>query len=117
MMRRLFLIGLLALAACSTTPHPQRQQYSGTLDWGFETSSFRTDTGDGPYWLSSDTVWDQVVAPLRASGHGPWGRVHLVVEGELSPAGAYGQMGAYAHELKVTRVIESRLVMSEPSGS
>jgi len=116
-MRRLFLIGLLALAACASTPRAQPQQYSGTLNWGFETSSFRTDSGEGPYWLSSDTVWPQVVAPLRASGHGPWGRVHLVVEGVLSPAGAYGQMGAYSHELKVTRVIESRLEMTEPSGS
>jgi len=116
-MRRLFLIGLLVLAACATSAHVPPQQYSGTLDWGFETSSFRTDDGQGPYWLSSSTVWDQVVAPLRASGHGSWGRVHLVVEGVLSPAGAYGQMGAYPHELNVTRVIESRLVMAEPSGS
>jgi hypothetical protein len=116
-MRRLFLIGLLALAACASGPRVQPQRYAGTLNWGVETSSFRTDDGQGPYWLSSSTVWDQVVAPLRASGHGPWGRVHLVVEGVLSPAGAYGQMGAYAHELNVTRVIESRLVVAEPSGS
>ncbi|MBS0384362.1 MAG: hypothetical protein JSS00_03325, partial [Proteobacteria bacterium] len=87
MMRRLLLIGLLALAACATTPGAQPQRYSGTLDWGIETSSFRTDDGQGPYWLSSDSVWDRVVAPLRTSGHGPWGRVHLVVEGVLSPAG------------------------------
>lgn len=119
MLRRLFLIGLLALAACASHPAAtsQTQRYSGTLDWGFETSSFRTDDGQGPYWLSSDTVWNQVVAPLRTSGHGPWGRVHLVVEGVLSPSGAYGQMGSYQHELKVTRVIESRLLVSEPSGS
>lgn len=116
-MRRLFLIGLFALAACASTPHAQPVRYTGTLNWGFETSSFTTDAGDGPYWLSSDTVWDQVVRPLRTSGHGPWGRVHLVVEGNLSPSGAYGQMGSYPHELKVTRVIESTLVMTQPSGS
>lgn len=117
-MKRLFLIGLLALAACATTPRVEAQRYSGTLNWGFETSSFTTDAGEGPYWLSSDTVWDQVVAPLRtANRHNPWGRVHVVVEGELSPAGAYGQLGGYAHELKVTRVIESTLVMTQPSGS
>jgi hypothetical protein len=116
-MRRAFLIALFALAACATTSATHAQRYSGTLDWGFETSSFRTDDGQGPYWLSSDTVWDQVTAPLRASGHGPWGRVHLVVDGVLSPPGSYGQMGSYAHELKVMAVIESRLVASEPSGS
>lgn len=118
-MRRAFLIGLLALAvsACTTTPPAPAQQYSGTLDWGFETSSFRTDDGQGPFWLTSDTVWPQVVAPLHSSGHGPWGRVHVVVEGRLSPPGHYGQMGGYAHELNVTRVIESRLVATEPSGS
>ena len=117
MIRRIFLAGLLALAACASTPATPAQRYSGTFDWGFETSSFRSDDGQGPYWLSSDTVWPQIVAPLRASGHGPWGRLHIVVEGELSAPGHYGQLGAYAHELRVTRVIESRLVLSEPSGS
>ncbi len=115
MKRRLFLIAVLALAACATPPRAAPQRYSGVLNWGIETSSFRTDDGQGPYWLSSDTVWDEVIAPLR--GHGTWGRVHLVVEGVLSPSGAYGQMGSYVHELKVTRVIEARLVANEPSGS
>ncbi|MBI3437420.1 MAG: hypothetical protein HY054_01985 [Proteobacteria bacterium] len=117
MIKRSFMLGFLALAACVSAPHAQPQRYSGALNWGIETSSFTTDAGEGPYWLSSDTVWDQVVAPLRTSGHGPWGRVHLVIEGVLSPSGAYGQLGGYAHELKVTRVIESRLIMDQPSGS
>lgn len=116
-MRRAFLIGLVALAACVTTPATNAHRYSGTLDWGFETSSFRTDDGQGPYWLSSETVWPQVVAPLQQSGRGPYGRLHLIVEGELSAEGRYGQLGAYSRELRVTRVIKSRLITSEPSGS
>lgn len=64
-------------------------------------------------------VWDQLVAPIRTSGGGPWGRVHLVVEGELSAPGHYGQMGAYQRQLRVTRVIDARLISASapPAGS
>ncbi len=119
-MRRTFLAGLLglSLAACaSTSASPTR--FSGTWDWHFETSSFLTDEGRGPYWLSAEgAVWDQINAPLRERGEGPWGRLHLVVEGELSAPGRYGHMGAYERELRVTRVIESTLETERlPSGS
>lgn len=113
-MRRAFLVGLLglALAACTTTPASQR--YSGTWDWHFETSSFTTDDGRGPYWLVAEgAAWDQINAPLRNSGRGPYGRVHLVVEGELSAPGRHGHMGAYTHELRVTRVLETRLIEAD----
>lgn len=116
-MRRAFLIALFALAACVTAPAGHPQRFSGTLYWSFETSAFRTDDGQGPYWLSSETVWPQVVAPLQASGHGPYGRVHLIIEGDLSPPGHYGQLGSYSNELKVTRVIESRLIAADSEGS
>lgn len=114
-MKQFLFAAFLLLSACATPQAPSAQHFSGTLYWGFETSAFRTDDGQGPYWLTGDEVWPQVVAPLQ--GHGPWGRVHLVVEGELSPPGQYGHLGGYARELHVTRVIESRLVAAEPSGS
>ena len=121
-MRRAFLATILtlALAACAgsaATQHAQR--FEGVFTWHFETSSFAPDAGGGPYWLSGETVWPELVAPIEQSGRGPWGRVHIIVEGELSPAGRYGHLGGYDHELRVTRVIESRLVSAygQPSGS
>ncbi|MES1156134.1 MAG: hypothetical protein ABUL73_00005 [Alphaproteobacteria bacterium] len=118
-MKRIFLLSLMAfaLAACTTTTGAQR--YSGTLDWSFETSAFRTDDGQGPWWLSAeDGKWRDVVAPLQSTGS-PYGHLHLVVEGELSAPGQYGHLGAYARTLRVTRVIETRLISasSPPSGS
>lgn len=121
-MRRLFLIGLasLALAACASSAPAGPQRFSGTWDWHFETSAFATDDGQGPYWLHAEgAAWDALNAPLRRSGGGPWGRVHAVVEGELSAPGRYGHLGAYERELRVTRVIEARLIEADapPSGS
>jgi hypothetical protein len=113
-MRRAFLAALLglALSACATPAAPQR--YSGTWDWHFETSSFTTDDGRGPWWLHAEgAAWEQLNAPLRAGG-GPWGRVHLVVEGHLSAPGHYGHMAAYEREFRVTRVIEARLISTRP---
>jgi len=85
-MRRSFLTGLTAsaLTACAT-PAAHGHSFSGTLELSFETSSFHTDDGQGPYWLaaSGSDTWSAVVAPLQQSGRGPWGRVHLVVEGDL----------------------------------
>ncbi len=108
-MRRAFLAGVFALAACASAPvGPPR--FSGSWEFHFETSAFRTDAGEGPYWLAGDgEVWPQLTAPLTQAGS-PWGEAHIVVEGELSAPGSYGHLGAYARELRVTRVIESRLV-------
>lgn len=119
-MRRVFLAGLLALslAACaSTSAAPQR--YSGVWDFQFETSAFRTDEGRGPYWLSGDgAAWEQLNAPLQARGQGPYGRLRVVVEGELSAPGRYGHLGAYERELRVTRVISSEIYAERaPTGS
>lgn len=121
-MRRALLASLLALAlsACaSSAASPAAQRFEGVFTWHFETSSFAPDAGGGPYWLSGENAWEQIVAPIEQSGRGPWGRVHLIVEGELSPEGHYGHLGGYDHELRVTRVIESRLisVYGQPSGS
>ncbi len=119
-MRRAFLAGLLALplAACATPAGPKT--YSGEWDWHFETSSFRAADGQGPYWLAAEgSAWDQIVAPLQRSGGGPWGRVALTVEGELSAPGQYGHLGAYERQLRVIRVIDARLISASrrPSGS
>lgn len=109
-MRRIFLAGLLALTACASATSATPPRYSGTWDFHFETSAFVSDTGDGPYWLAADgDTWPQLTAPLSETG-GPWGSVHVVVEGDLSAPGHYGHLGAYEHALRVTRVIEARLI-------
>jgi hypothetical protein len=121
-MRRTFVAGLLgiALAACATESQTTAQRYYGVWDWHFETSAFTTDGGEGPYWLVAEgAAWEQINAPLQQVGRGPWGRVHLIVEGYLGPRGRHGHLGAYAHELHVTRVIEARLISADgqPSGN
>jgi hypothetical protein len=111
-MKRIFLAGLLglALAACASAA-PQTPRFTGTWDWHFETSSFTTDAGEGPYWLHAEgDAWDALNAPFSAAGQGAWGRLHLVIEGELSTPGRYGHLGAYERELRVTRVIDADLI-------
>ncbi len=112
-MKRTFLVGLLAvsLTACASAAPAAPHRYSGTWDFHFETSSFVTDGGEGPYWLVGDEVWPQLTAPLNEAG-GPWGQVRIIVEGELSDPGQYGHLGAYSRELRVTRVIEATRVAS-----
>ena len=114
-MRRAFSAGVaaLALSACATTPTTAR--YSGTWDWHFETSSFSTDDGRGPWWLHADGAeWEQINAPLSEAGAGTWGRVHLIVEGELSPPGQYGHMAAYERQFRITKVLDVRRVEPRP---
>jgi hypothetical protein len=116
-MRRALLAGLLAMAlsACATAPSPATHRYSGTWDWHFETSSFTTDDAEGPWWLHAEgEAWEQLNAPFRRAGEAPWGRLHVVVEGELSPPGHYGHMAAYDRELRVTRVIEATPIAGGP---
>jgi hypothetical protein len=116
-MVRMFFLGVLALtlAACAGPSATGLQRFSGTWDWHFETSAFTTDAGEGPYWLAAEgETWEQLNAPLREAGRGPWGRVHLVVEGRLGPPGRYGHLGAYERELHVMRVIEARLLSAQP---
>lgn len=119
-MGRAFLLTLagLALAACASPASARAQRFSGTYDWHFETSSFRPDGGGGPYWLSGegDTL-EQIAAPIGHTDRGTWGRFHIVVEGRLSAEGHYGHMGGYQRELRVTRVIESRVIASRNSGN
>ena len=111
-MRRAILFGLLAFAftGCASAPAgPGR--FTGVWQWGFETSSFTTTLGEGPYWLFAEGDMHQALtAPLREAGGSPWGRVAIVVEGDLSPPGHYGQLGAYRRQLRVTRGIEARLM-------
>lgn len=137
MLRRSFVLLPVALAACAATTHgdgkagkskekaaepasePTRtstpsgaQRFKGTFDFHFETSSFMSEDGQGPYWLSGEgDVWPQLTAPFRSTGR-PWGELAVEIEGELSAPGRYGHMGAYTRELRVTRVLSTTLIRS-----
>ena len=119
-MRRAFLFGLLALGLASCATAPSTRSFTGVWTWHFETSSFTTSTGEGPYWLvASGSVWEELNAPIRASGQGPYGRVAIVIEGTLSEQGRFGHLGNYRHEIRVNRVLDARLLSasSPPQGS
>jgi hypothetical protein len=112
MRRRTFIVGLGALAAgCASTANEPVATFSGEWEWRFETSAFTANDGRGPWWLSGEgDVWAQLSAPIMQAGDGPWGRVRLTVEGELSAPGSYGHLGAYERELRVTRVLRAELI-------
>jgi len=120
--RRTLLLTLgLGLVGCATTTAAPVQRYAGIWMWGFESSSFAPEgAADGPWWLSAEgEAWEELSAPIRRSGRGAWGRAHLLIDGELTPLGAYGHLGAYRREVRVTNVIEARLIEAydRPVGS
>jgi hypothetical protein len=117
-MRRAFLGILLGLvlSAGSTPAASSPLRFAGEWALHFETSAFTASDGGGPYWLSAGrAVWEQLGAPFAAHGAGPWGRAQIVVEGTLSAPGRYGHLGAYERELRVTRVIDVRVVSARES--
>lgn len=102
-------LGLVACAGEAMERPPRPRRFSGTWDFHFETSAFVTEAGEGPYWLAADgETWGALTAPFTEVGS-PWGELEIEVEGLLSPPGQYGHLAAYERELRVTRVISSRL--------
>lgn len=83
------------------------QTFDGVYAVGFETQAFFSADGQGPWWvdgrLGADRRLEEAVRQSNA-GH-PWGSVRVEVRGALSPAGAYGHMGAYEHRLTVYEVL------------
>lgn len=119
-MRRAFLLGLLALAACASGPPGAPRRFVGVFEFQFETSAFQPLGSRDRYWVAGQgDAWRDLMAPIEQSGNGPWGQVEVVVEGYLSVRGAYGHLGVYERELWVTRVVEARLITADgpPSGS
>jgi len=98
-----------ALAACAGD-RAQLGAYAGVYRAGFETQAFWPASGDGPYWVDGDAaaLGALDVAVRRANGGSPWGGISATVQGELSPAGRYGHLGAYTHALHVKRVVTTR---------
>lgn len=112
MHRRALLIAALGVSACAANPVSGVRRYAGRWDFHFETSSFVTSDGEGPWWLSGEgDAWPALTAPFGEAGS-PWGVLDIVVEGELSAPGQYGHLGAYDRELRITRVISTRLVQA-----
>lgn len=82
------------------------QVHAGLFRQGFEQSDFYPDAGGGPWWLTHDgDLWSQISAHASGSGRGMAVVVRLEVEGEVSPPGRHGHVGAYERELVVSRVV------------
>lgn len=104
-MKALLAFAFLA-TACTTAAQPQR--WTGAYVFHFETSAFHPDGSEEQWWVASANA--EAASQLRAALHTdaagpPWGEARVTLEGNLSAPGRWGHLGAYAHELSVTRVI------------
>ncbi len=124
MKRVLLLLPLiLAALACQTLSGGDTKQnandFEGFFTSGFEVSSFvpcgmSGDAGYGEgYWLTGiPEVYQQYQALAAESGHNPgtgYLTVYIRFEGERSPEGYYGHLGAYSHEVQATKLLEMSL--------
>ncbi|GAB4579990.1 MAG: hypothetical protein Fur0022_27290 [Anaerolineales bacterium] len=116
---------LLTLAAltCQTlspTPGPTTGEFEGYYSSGFEVSAFVPCDGGEPapgfvpgYWLNGTSdFYDQYDALVESSDHDPITgslSVYVRFNGELSPPGHYGHLGAYEREITVTELLEMSL--------
>ncbi len=111
-----FMTSLLSVAAfglllsCAGAATPQTHHWSGVYSFHFETVAFHPEGSNQQWWVVMET--DEARQALQAAiaeapGQRPWGDAYVTIEGTLSPAGHYGHMAAYDHEVHVTRVINS----------
>lgn len=110
-MRKFAAIAAMSLISACAGAHAQPQRWTGVYDFHFETASFRPQGSEQNWWVvgADAEAQEALNAAIRthARDGGPWGRVRLTIEGELSPPGRYGHMAAYDHEIQVTRVISA----------
>ena len=127
--RTFLLLAAVALVGfgCSLLTPGKRNtsgEFAGFYSSGFEVSSFvpcdmiaSDPTGPG-YWLNGTPDFYQRYSELsQQSGYDPatgYLPVFTRFKGELSPAGSYGHMGAYSHEITVTKMLEMSLDGSCP---
>lgn len=113
-LRRFFLFGLFGSAlvgACAAwgPTQPSATRYRGLYVFGFETSSFVPDGAERGWWVEATPEARQALhaaaAPIRQPNDAIF--VHAEVEGELSPPGQYGHLGAFERRLMITRVISA----------
>ena len=87
---------------------PSVETVRGVFESGFERSAFRPcDRPDEVWWLIPDDVLADEVDAIRQREAPDGGRglrlfVEATVVGERREAGAFGHLGQYAHELRVT---------------
>jgi putative lipoprotein len=108
-MRRRRVVALLlamlwspAVAGCSLLGGPPT--YAGTVAFGFEVEEFRPCGRDESWWVTSAP--QDLRERYRAAAGFDYKPVYVVVEGIVGPPGEYGHLGAYDHELEVTRLLE-----------
>ena len=107
-MRPSILLLLLTLASCSHDRRDPAEVYRGTCLLGFEKSDFTPEGSPLERWWLSGEVGE------LSSRIGTLDTPAVVtLEGRLSERGAFGHLGSYGRELRVTRVLEVRVVGAE----
>lgn len=101
---------LLLMAACAANGlPPPRDEFRGTYSTGFEVSSFEPCSSGEQWWVLPSE--DLHVAYERTVGEGAkyaYAPVFARLRGGIGPAGRYGYLGVYQHELTVTEVLAIR---------
>jgi len=114
-MRRAFLFGLMGLAVlaggCASASAQQEEpaRYRGLYVFGFETSTFVPDGADRGWWVEATPEARHALHAAALPRPQPHDAIFVraEVEGELSPPGQYGHLGAYERTLTITRVISA----------
>lgn len=117
-----FFAGVLLLSACSGTPHTEmvgdEMIVDGVFHKGFEAITLQPCGSDTLWWVTGEEAFFvQMDAFAKKVAEEPIGRggyrIFLRARGVRSPAGAYGFLGNYEHEFRVTDVEERRALTDQ----
>ena len=100
----LILTALLAGCA-SVTTEPVPEIHAGFYRAGFEEDGFSPCESGEEWWVVDGQELRARYAETAERDYEP---VYAVVRGETGPRGAFGHLGAYDRELRVTEVLEVR---------
>ena len=101
------LLIAVTIAACQSAPErPSSGKFSGRYVHGVEISRFTPEGSTEKWWLDGRIP---CLPPGDSTATGVT-LVYLELDGQLSPPGSYGPLGAYSRELQVGSVSVCRVV-------